>query len=486
MLTHSKDQKKWLKALLSMGVALALFNNAWASPVHQFTFRDNHACRNGQNEGNTVLDVLGARPEFSKLLELIQKDQDLMHVLGDPATQPTLFAPTNEAFESVSDIDYPTRDVLMYHIAALPYDSNRLREEFVISTLYDSPGLDNSPQRLRISLDQPGIPSTSVRNPLWIPDMIKDETSLYVNRAKVVLPDLCSQSGGMVQGVNRIIRPPGQTILDEILRRGMHFTYLNKAWSKTGVDIHVRDGKSMTLFAAPDKAWEALPEKLLKWMFSDEGREHLKVFGMYQVANKVVYTPEILKKKIDDGGKSSYPPLDLQTLLNSREYELHVQGKARRSTRNVDTRTTIDNKPLSLTDLIETLKFRKLFGLGGPDHRHRGGKHRDDPHRKEPKYRRDDIFINDKAKIIQGMENWIAGNGVIHVVDRVLMPPRSRGCEMMTALECSAWETMWDLGSVMDDAIAWLDDKTIEDPEDPFQSLLSANEDFADMEDSGY
>jgi hypothetical protein len=81
------------------------------------------------------------------------------------------------------------------------------------------------------------------------------------------------------------------------MRRGMHFTYLNKAWSKTGVDARVRDGKSMTLFAAPDKAWEALPEKLLKWMFSDEGREHLKVFGMYQIANKVIYTPEILKKK---------------------------------------------------------------------------------------------------------------------------------------------------------------------------------------------
>lgn len=192
---------------------------------------------------------------------------DLTNLLGDPATQPTLFAPTNEAFDSVSDIDYPTRDVLMYHITAQPYNSSRLHDEFVISTLFDSAGLDNSPQRLRISLSEPDIPSTSlqgIRNSLWReePEVWISETShdtkagLYVNRAKVTVPDLLAQSGGMVHGVNRIIRPPGETILDEVMRRGMHFTYLTKAWSETGVDGRVRDGKSMTLFAARDKAWK--------------------------------------------------------------------------------------------------------------------------------------------------------------------------------------------------------------------------------------
>jgi hypothetical protein len=132
----------------------------------------------------------------------------------------------------------------------------------------------------------------------------------------------------MVHGVNRIIRPPGETILDEVMRRGMHFTYLSKAWTETGVDGRVRDGKSMTLFAAHDKAWKALPKRLLKWLFSDRGREHLKIFSMYQIANKVVYTPDILNKTNGDG-KSTYPRLDLHTLLNSPAFELHVQGKAK-------------------------------------------------------------------------------------------------------------------------------------------------------------
>ncbi|KAF9127436.1 hypothetical protein BGW39_005891 [Mortierella sp. 14UC] len=548
MHTHSRAQRKWLKASLSLAVALILFTSGWndpfvckASPVPQLVFHDNHADHNGQHhqqilhaEGTTVLDILGERPEFSKLLELIQKDKDLTDVLGDPATQPTLFAPTNEAFDSVSDIDYPTRDVLMYHITAQPYNSSKLHKEFVLSTLFDSPGLDNSPQRLRISLTQPSIPSPSVQGirsslwrhepEVWISDMSTDmnphKTGLYVNRAKVTLPDLVARSGGMVHGVNRIIRPPGETILDEVMRRGMHFTYLTKAWTETGVDSRVRDGKSMTLFAAHDKAWKALPKKLLKWIFSDSGREHLKIFAMYQVANKVVYTPDILNKTGD--GKSGYPQLDLQTLLHSPAYELHVQGKARKSTEQVDTHKKIDYKPLGLTDLMETFKFHKLFGLGDPttpnpdmpdhhyahhdpDHPRRGGKHHHKhPHNGDgggkPKHpggsvnRRDDIIVNGKAQVIQGLENWIAGNGVIHVVDKVLMPPRHKGCEEMTAFECSAWETMWDLGnvgleSVVEDAATWFDDMTLfdniesafENFENPVQPLWISDEDLVEM-----
>ncbi|KAF8936839.1 hypothetical protein BGZ47_009304 [Haplosporangium gracile] len=538
MLTHLRDQRKWLKASLSMGVALALLNSAlsgcMASPVSQLIFHGSHGAHECEQQSvmniaaTTVLDILGERPEFSKLLELIQKDKDLTKVLGDPSTQPTLFAPTNEAFDSVSDIDYPTREVLMYHIAAQPYNISRLHDEFVISTLFDSAGLDNSPQRLRISLSEPSIPSTSVqgiRNSLWreepeiwMSEMSRDtSTDLYVNRAKVIIPDLFAKSGGMVHGVNRIIRPPGETILDEVMRRGMHFTYLVKAWTETGVDAHIRDGKTMTLFAAPDKAWSALPEKLMKWLFSDSGREHLKIFSMYQIANKVVYTPDILKKT-DKDGKSTYPQLDLHTLLNSPAFELHVQGKARKSTEE-DSSRFIDYQPLDLTDLIETFKFRKLFGLGDPTspipgepdhhyphkdpdhphhHPHRDGKHhghgrhhhhRKHPHNgdgngRKPKHpgsatpRRDEIIVNGKAKVFQGLENWIAGNGVIHVVDKVLMPPRSKGCEKMTALECSAWETIWDLGnfgfeSAIDEAFAWFDDITLFDNIGVFENIVN-------------
>ncbi|KAF9099386.1 hypothetical protein BGX29_007158 [Mortierella sp. GBA35] len=551
MHTHSRDQRKWLKASLLTGVALALFNSAFnsrlgcmASPVPQLIFPDNHPGHNGQQQqhiihttGVTVLDILGERPEFSKLLELIQKYKDLTDVLGDPATQPTLFAPTNEALDSVSDIDYPTRDVLMYHITAQPYNASRLHEEFVISTLFDSAGMDNSPQRLRVSLEQPDIPSTSVNGvraslwkdepEVWISDMDARETGgIYVNRAKVIVPDLLAQSGGIVHGINRIIRPPGETIYDEIMRRGMHFTYLTKAWTETGVDARIRDGKSLTLFAAHDKAWKALPKKLLKWLFSARGREHLKIFTMYQVANKVIYTPEILNKTDDGKSGPTYPQLKLQTLLNSPAYVLHVQGKAGKSTDKPGSHKKIDYKPLGLTDLIEAFKIRKLFGLDDPiipgmpdqpdhhyphhdpNHPHRGGKHHrhgKHPHNGDdsggkPKHpgspnRRDEIIVNGKAHVLQGFENWIAGNGVIHVVDKVLMPPRSRGCEDMSALECSAWETMWDLGnvglgSVVDDAVAWFDDMTLfnniegvfEDNQNPCESTLSADEDLLGVE----
>ncbi|KAG0363789.1 hypothetical protein BGZ54_008047 [Gamsiella multidivaricata] len=444
-------------------------------------------------------------------------------------TKSTLFAPTNEAFDSVSDGDYPTRDVLMYHISDHVFNTSTLRSRAIIKSLYESPGLNYSPQLLRISLEPPCIPSTStVRNSFWRvepeicitgTDEVNTEAgeSLYVNRAKVVIPDLRAQSGGVVHGVSQIIWPPGETILDEIERHSAHFSYLNKAWSETGVDEKVRDGKDMTLFAAHDKAWKALPKKLLKWLFSNDGREHLKIFSMYQVANRAVYTPEIFNKTRKDGTPDDdYHEIILQSLLNSPWFELHVLAKPRKSVpAHSNSESELELYPKNLADLIETIKGLvqgdedpknpdddKQLGhhhryrnpnhshhhphRGSKRHRHRHHHHRHHHHSgshdgggcKKPKLptptptpRRDEIFVNKKARVLHGFENWIAGNGVVHVVDRVLMPPRSKGCERMTAAECAAWETMWDLANVgvenvVDDTIAWWEDLTLFDVED--------------------
>ncbi|KAG0341807.1 hypothetical protein BG000_007990 [Podila horticola] len=491
----------------------------------------------------TILDVLGERPEFSKLLELIQKDQELTNLLADAGTQPTLFAPTNDAFDSISDIDYPTRDVLMYHISSQAYNSSSLRGEVLIKSLYDSPGLNNSPQFLRISLERPSIPSTTVRNYLWgvepeiwIPEseLVGEVTGaegsgLYINRVKVVQPDLVAQSGGIVHGVNRIIRPPGETILDEVMRRGIHFTFLTKAWAETGVDAHVRDGKSLTLFAPNDNAWKALPKKLVRWLFSNKGREHLKIFTMYQIGNKAIYTPDIFNKTLDDGTPTKkYREITLQTLLNSPEYELKIQGKAKRRFWDEDEEKEHlpSLKPKGHTDLISWKDLVHMnydptpvpteplpsptdevpFSTPEPGHpdypnhpghpghqcphknpnhpHHRGNHHKHHNHRhhephdggeddsKVPKHavRRDEILVNGKARVVHGHENWIAGNGVIHVTDKVLMPARRKGCHMMSILECSVWETLWDLASddlegVMEDVTDLFHDSTLFDDE---------------------
>ncbi|KAF9023377.1 hypothetical protein BGZ52_012902 [Haplosporangium bisporale] len=515
------------------------------SPVPQAVLDNRHHQSVIRTESATILDILGERSEFSKLLELIQKDKDLTNLLADAGTQPTLFAPTNDAFDSIDDIDYPTRDVLMYHISSQAYNSSSLRGEALIKSLYDSPGLNNSPQFLRISLEKPSIPSTSVRNSLWgvepeiwipeleLDDMDAEEAGLYINRAKVIQPDLIAQSGGIVHGVSRIIRPPGETILDEVMRRGIHFTFLTKAWAETGVDAHVRDGKSLTLFAPSDNAWQALPKKLVKWLFSAKGREHLKIFTMYQIGNKAIYTHDIFNRTLDDGTPAKkYREISLQTLLNSPEYELKIQGKARKSfwDENEKEEHLPSLKPKGLTDLIDwkdlvhtnndptpvprpspTDRVSLLTPEPGnpgcpehpdrpghhyphknPNHPHHHGKHhkhhkhhnhRHHPHgprngggggggrgggHKMPKHalRRDEIFVNGKARVVHGHENWIAGNGVIHVIDKVLIPPRRKGCHMMNSLECSVWETLWDLASaepdgVMEDVTDFFNDLTL-------------------------
>ncbi|ORZ12492.1 hypothetical protein BCR41DRAFT_387423 [Lobosporangium transversale] len=440
---------------------------------------------------STILDILGERPEFSKLLELVRKYEDLKDILADTGTLTTLFAPTNEAFDSVSDIDYPTHDVLMYHIADQVYNSSSLRKEPVIKSLFQTKGLENSPQYLRVSQKHPSIPSVDPRRtywrhrPVWITassgsdqgvnvdEGVKtvykglggDRSSIYINRAKVTIPDLLAQSGGIVHGVNKIILPPGETILDEIERQGEHFKYLVKAWSETGVDAHIRDGKGITLFAAHDKAWDALPKDLLEWLFSNMGREHLKIVTMYQFGNRPVYTPEIFNTSQGDG----YHEVVLPTLLHSAKYELRILAKARRSS---PISAPITSQP-EYEGPENWLGFRgrrssKKYACHHHHRRHHKKSRKGRPKHRNPTPHRDEIIVNKEAHVLYGLENWIAGNGVIHVVDKVLMPPRSEGCEKMSAIECSAWEFMWDLaqvgsGTMMDEALVRQEDLVLVD-----------------------
>ncbi|KAG0225828.1 hypothetical protein BGW41_004541 [Actinomortierella wolfii] len=494
----------------------------------------------GSQDAVTIIDVLGQHHEFSKLLKTILKDKELTNLLSNAGNQLTLFAPTNEAFDSITDIRIPTRDLLLYHISPNAYNTTFLRVEPLIKSMYETPGLDGSAQYLRIAPEHPSIPSAITTpstsfwryEPEWTDqyydggsqlyhhcsndDSDNDEVEcgerkkqrikreadeLYINRAKVVVPDLTATSGGIVHGVNRIILPPGDTILDEIFHHSEHFSILTEAWAKTEVDVRIRDGKGLTLFAAPDKAWKALPKKLKKFLFSDIGREHLKIFTMYMIGDRTLYTPEIFNRTNDDGSKNpDYKDIEIQSLLNSPAYKLHVKGQLLR----------VGNSDVPLAETLESLAddIRSKAGVvseavrsalhdlqmaashayagnsgydkdnkhhyphRNPGHRHhhdhKTNKHHEDHHHQGERvprgFERNEIFVNKKARIEHGLENWIAGNGVIHVIDRVLMPPRYKGCRGMTNTECEAWQFMWKLASEEDE-----DEELVEDYFDEFQ-----------------
>ncbi|KAF9978913.1 hypothetical protein BGZ73_008418 [Actinomortierella ambigua] len=491
------------------------------------------ASANVATDAATIMDILGQRPEFSELLKTIQKDKELTDLLADANTQLTLFAPDNEAFDSLSDIQIPTRDLLMYHISPHPFNMTHLRVEPLVESMYEVGGLNGSPQFLRVSPQHPSIPSATIPRPsFWRfePEWIDQDEGreaeddakhtagscpmqaedLYINRAKIIIPDLATTSGSYVHGVNRIIQPPGDTVLDEVLRHGNMFSILTQAWASTQVDVHVRDSKGITLFAAPDKAWKALPKKLKKWLFSNQGREHLKILTMYMIGDRTLYTPEIFNRTNEDGSTNpDYKEIWIQSLLNSPEYQLRVKGQLLRDDENEDkfpvsllrgiANYLMDEMGLTSGDLMRatlqelkmaaTLDRRRIDGDGGEDdkhhyphrnpnhphhHDHKTHKHHKNHHheggggrRKPPIIERNDILVNNKASVVHGYENWIAGNGVIHVIDQVLMPPKTEGCKGMSKTECAAWQHMWHLASSEDDE----EEEVIESYFDDFLSV---------------
>jgi len=80
MLTQRNRRSRWLKASLSMCLTVASISSGWlapvrTSPVPQAVLDNRHHQSVIRTESATILDILGERPEFSKLLELIQKDK---------------------------------------------------------------------------------------------------------------------------------------------------------------------------------------------------------------------------------------------------------------------------------------------------------------------------------------------------------------------------------------------------------------------------
>ncbi|KAF9438881.1 hypothetical protein BGZ76_003567 [Entomortierella beljakovae] len=394
--------------------------------------------------------------------------------------QHTLFAPTNQAFELIKDGEISLPNILLYHLSDKAYDYSELCNKDTVKSLYKSPGLGNSAQFLRVSVTNSNSLHLADRH-LYLhseletwnniqqmdgDDSIDQGPIVLINQARISLPNLISRSGSIVHGVDKIIEPPKFTIIDEIKTRSFHFSYLIKAWSSTGVDAYIRDGNSLTLFAPHDKAWKDLPTETLEWLFSDEGRGHLKVIVLYQVANTVFYTSEIYSNP----AKECHQEITLQSLLHSPKFQLHAQEKKRLVGGTTGSRSNC------IIDLIWGLLSDKsdIDSLDEMGYQHdiSSAYYSDDddgtkPYPSIPR----DVVINGNARIMEGLDNWIAENGVIHVVDKILMPPRDEDCKGMTDEECSAWQIMWDVDNISEETIVddeqdWWDDVTLFDMEE--------------------
>ncbi|KKY14914.1 putative fasciclin domain family protein [Phaeomoniella chlamydospora] len=182
-------------------------------------------------------------------------------------------------------------------------------------------------------------------------------------------------TNGVIHAIDSILVPPPKVI--DILRLlPSEFSTLDLALYKTGIGFHLNDTSAHTggtIFAPSNGAFKKLGPKINAFLFSIYGEKYLKALLEYHlVANYTLYSDAFYKgEDVDD----------------------QAYGRIPKGQYHVDLPTALDGKSLS----IDIGRFGRLI----------------------------EIKINGYNRV--AIADGIAADGVIHVVNSVLIPPKKPG-----------------------------------------------------------
>ncbi|KAM0270418.1 hypothetical protein ACHAQH_009453 [Verticillium albo-atrum] len=321
----------------------------------------------------TIYELISKSDYTTKFLHLVNEHESIVKLLNSTKANYTLFVPFDEAFEHIPD-----------------HHDKKPSKEFVEGLLKYHIGLGLYPASRILATHT--IP-TALEEP-WLgdrPQRLRTRVGLTGIRVnfydKVVAANLWAKNG-VILGVNRILVPPPM-VGRELSLFPSKFSTLLLAYEKTDfVDfIHHVEMKGSTVFAPSNAAFDRLGPGANAFLFnSEKGLKYLKALLKYHiVANETLYSDHYYKH-----GRS--------------EEEVAVDGDVEAEGikhYHVDLPSLLDEKSIAVD----------ISRWGG--------------------------FIDLKVNgyIHVSVSDAVAKNGVVHVVDSVLLPHRKPGGDSQVDVE---------------------------------------------------
>jgi transforming growth factor-beta-induced protein len=203
-----------------------------------------------EEELPTIFDIVEAS-EVHNTLETALLEAGLDGALSNPEDALTLFAPTDAAFEALpagvladllADPSGLLTDILLYHVVGSVALSTDLADGQMITTLLG--------EDVTVTINGDGV---------------------FINDAQVIIADLLA-SNGVVHVIDAVLVPAEEelpTIFDIVEASEVHNT-LETALLEAGLDGALSNPEdALTLFAPTDEAFEALPDGLLADLLAD-------------------------------------------------------------------------------------------------------------------------------------------------------------------------------------------------------------------------
>ncbi|ATZ53713.1 hypothetical protein BCIN_09g05010 [Botrytis cinerea B05.10] len=376
------DISGWLESAISTVEDIDIFDHPHEKPPHHG--KPPHHPKNphhGHGKPNkTVYELIASSKYTTKLAKLINEYPDLVDALNGTATNYTVFAPTDKAFEKIPEHHKkPSKElikaVLEYHVSPDFYPAGRVLVSHTIPTALKEGRLGDEPQRLRVGLGLKGL-----------------AVNFY---SRVVVVNIFG-TNGVIHGVDSLLLPPPPALKIIELLPG-EFSTLQLGLEKTGLfdAIAASHHTGGTLFAPSNWAFQKLGPRINAFLFSNYGQKYLKALLKYHVvANQTLYSDAFYKAKSDDQSINEVDGIDT---ANIPKGHFHV-----------DLPTLLKDKSLS----IDVGRFGGFIT----------------------------IRINGFSSV--SVQDGIAKDGVIHVLSSVLIPPKTPGGEMWAGEELEVEDLM--------------------------------------------
>ena len=359
------------------------------------------ACPHFKHLNDTIYEFLANSTHHKILYKLIKNDSSLIDIFNATGKDGkiTLFAPTDHAFEKIlkhvpKDHPHPPKWLLKklieYHTSGSFYPSRRLLAHRTIPTLFKAHHGPNLTQKIRIGAGIKGVNINFYAHPVFL--------------------DVFT-SNGVVHSIDNLLLPPPPTYLILQIFPTAFSTFF-QALHQTKVAFQffpwVKNKSSWTLFVPGNVAFAKIPLGINAFLFSPRGRRILTKLVEYHISpNHTFYTDSIWSSSHplaeEDDDISTFPHIP-------RWKKQHFNT----------TLPTLIGKNATLR--IDEFKLGPIVKIA-INHRPGG------------------VIVNDV----------LAYDGVIQVVDRIILPPRRRCRHGHQGYEHGEEEEEWIEGFAEDD-----------------------------------
>lgn len=343
-----------------------------------------HSLDDNTND-KTIWELIKESDYASKFAKLVEKHKHVKNHLDDTKNDYTVFVPTNDAFEHMEKMHGKIsseflEEILEYHIVPGRFDEGKIRSVYTMPSVLELRDLGHHHQRLRVGINEGDI-----------------MLNFY---AKVLNLDIEAKNG-MIHTVDHLLVPPPKQgrIVDMY---PAYFSTFLLAMEKTGLgkDLHKMRQHGGTVFLPNNEAWMKLGPHTTAWFFSDEGKKYLRALMKYHVVRgETLYSDAFYDKERKKGKGMDDDDYEDENGFMGDEYRRHKHHRHSRTYGDDD----IPDDGQYNVELPSFLGNKKITV---------------DINKQSDNI---DMMINNK--VVASILDGISEDGVVHVVESVLMPP---------------------------------------------------------------